>query len=311
MTNVRYTLKGLSLLTFMFALASLAHAQATRTWVSGTGDDANPCSRTAPCKTFAGAISKTADKGEIDALDPGGFGTITITKSITIDGTTGAGFASILAAGTNGVNVNDSASGAANTHIVHLRNLSINGGGTGLKGINFTSGKQLYVENCIVFNFKGNGATSNGIDFNPTTGGLVFNLNVKDSIFQDNAGDGIRVNTTASTINASVDNCVLSGNNNGLNVTGGTVNISRSVVDNNTADGMAVANGAFINASSNQITSNGTGINNAASNVRISDNNVYRNGTGLGGGGSYTSFGNNHVFGNTSDGVTPGIQNPK
>jgi hypothetical protein len=66
--------------------AAPAQAQATRTWVSGVGDDANPCSRTAPCKTFAGAISKTAPGGEIDALDPGGFGALTITKSITIDG---------------------------------------------------------------------------------------------------------------------------------------------------------------------------------------------------------------------------------
>jgi hypothetical protein len=312
MTKVRFSLKALTLAVFMLAFSALAHAQATRTWVSGVGDDVNPCSRTAPCKTFAGAISKTADKGEIDALDPGGFGTVTITKSITLDGTTGAGFGSILAAGTNGVNVNDSASGAANTHIVHLRNLSIDGAGTGLRGINFTSAKQLYVENCIVFNFKGNGASSNGIDFNPTTGGAVtFNLNVKDSIFQDNAGDGIRVNTASATINASVDNCVLSGNTNGLNVPGGTVNISRSVIDNNSANGITVTNGAFVNASSNQITSNGTGINNAASNVRISDNNVYRNGTGLGGGGTYVSFGNNHVFGNTSDGITPGLQNPK
>src|SRR5437016_7127525 len=73
---------------------SAAHAQATRTWVSGVGDDANPCSRTAPCKTFAGAISKTAAGGEIDALDPGGYGAVTITKSITLEG---AGtFASVL-----------------------------------------------------------------------------------------------------------------------------------------------------------------------------------------------------------------------
>jgi hypothetical protein len=70
-------------------LSSAAQAQATRTWVSGVGDDANPCSRTAPCKTFAGAISKTAPRGEINALDPGGFGAVTITKAITIDG--GAG----------------------------------------------------------------------------------------------------------------------------------------------------------------------------------------------------------------------------
>src|SRR5438552_5098616 len=93
-----------------FSQASSAYAQATRTWVSGVGDDANPCSRTAPCKTFAGAISKTADGGEIDCIDPGGFGAVTITKSITIDG--GGTFASILASGTTGVNVNDSGSGA-------------------------------------------------------------------------------------------------------------------------------------------------------------------------------------------------------
>src|SRR3954469_10801182 len=87
--------------------AAPASAQATRTWVSGVGDDANPCSRTAPCKTFAGAISKTAVAGEINCLDPGGFGTVTITKAMTLDGTNGSGFGSILAAGTNGVNVND------------------------------------------------------------------------------------------------------------------------------------------------------------------------------------------------------------
>src|ERR1700684_962743 len=105
-----------------------AHAQATRTWISGVGDDANPCSRTAPCKTFAGAISKTAAGGEIDVIDPGGFGTVTITKAITIDG---AGTqASILASGTNGINVNAGVNDA-----VIIRNLSINGAGTTL-GLN-------------------------------------------------------------------------------------------------------------------------------------------------------------------------------
>ena len=71
---------------FSLCFAAPASAQATRTWISGVGDDANPCSRTAPCKTFAGAISKTAEGGEINALDPGGYGAVTITKSITIDG---------------------------------------------------------------------------------------------------------------------------------------------------------------------------------------------------------------------------------
>src|SRR5258706_14287478 len=94
-----------AVITFVFLFSALAEAQATRTWVSGVGDDANPCSRTAPCKTFPGAISKTAVDGEIDCLDPGGFGTVTITKSITIDGTM-TGSAGVLNAGVPGVQIN-------------------------------------------------------------------------------------------------------------------------------------------------------------------------------------------------------------
>src|SRR5262245_44742616 len=97
-------LAAMSLLCVPLLSSDPAHAQATRTWVSGVGDDANPCSRTAPCKTFAGAISKTAASGIINCLDPGGFGAVTITKSITIDCT--ATLAGVLAALTNGINVN-------------------------------------------------------------------------------------------------------------------------------------------------------------------------------------------------------------
>src|SRR2546422_4254643 len=130
---------------------TLLSAQASRTWVSGVGDDANPCSRTAPCKTFAGAISKTAAGGEIDALDPGGFGAVTITKAITIDGG-GGQVASILVAGTNGIVV-----AAAINDAVVIRNLSINGiqgtGNGGLNGIRFISGKSLRIKNCHIFGF--------------------------------------------------------------------------------------------------------------------------------------------------------------
>src|SRR5215468_7208489 len=92
-----------SILTIIImAGATFASAQATRTWVSGVGDDVNPCSRTAPCKTFAGAISKTAAGGEISVLDPGGYGAVTITKSITISGN--GDDTSILVSGTNGIN---------------------------------------------------------------------------------------------------------------------------------------------------------------------------------------------------------------
>src|SRR5215207_9873521 len=121
-----------------------ALAQASRTWVSGVGDDVNPCSRTAPCKTFSGAISKTFINGEIDVLDPGGFGTINITKSMTLDGTQGSGFGSILSSGVNAVIVNIAA-GNVNDPLrtVRLRNLALNGTGasgavgtrTGMNGI--------------------------------------------------------------------------------------------------------------------------------------------------------------------------------
>src|SRR5262247_3993713 len=134
-------LAAMSLLCVPLLSSDPAHAQATRTWVSGVGDDANPCSRTAPCKTFAGAISKTAASGIINCLDPAGYGAVTITKSITIDCTNTIG--SILAAGFFGVNVNDSATGTPGTIKVILRNLSINGAGTGTTGVNFTSGNSL------------------------------------------------------------------------------------------------------------------------------------------------------------------------
>src|SRR5258706_1529180 len=111
-----------AVITFVFLFSALAEAQATRSWVSGVGDDANPCSRTAPCKTFAGAISKTAINGEINCLDPAGFGAITITKSITID--CHEVFASILNGGTNGVNIPfDSFNAADVRKTVRLRNL--------------------------------------------------------------------------------------------------------------------------------------------------------------------------------------------
>src|SRR5271169_290904 len=133
----------------IYLLSSAAQAQATRTWVSGVGNDANPCSRTAPCKTFAGAISKTAPGGEIDALDPGGFGALTITKSITIDGG-GGQVASVLVAGTNGITV-----AAQPTDRVIIRNLRLDGllgngsnsANAGLNGISFISGLSLTLTN--------------------------------------------------------------------------------------------------------------------------------------------------------------------
>lgn len=168
---------GLLVLTIGFLLPFLAsapaNAQATRTWVSGVGDDANPCSRTAPCKTFAGAISKTAAFGEINVLDPGGFGAVTITKSISIISTFEAG---VLVSGTNGIIVNL----PATTDRVLLQGLDIEGLGTGLDGVKIVGSGTTTIVNCSIRHFTGNGVNLNGT----STARAV----VKSSIITNNAG---------------------------------------------------------------------------------------------------------------------------
>jgi len=174
---------------------TLMSAQASRTWVSGVGDDANPCSRTAPCKTFAGAISKTAAGGEIDALDPAGYGAVTITKAITIDGG-GGQVASVLVSGTNGIVVQ-----AGPSDVVILRNLRINGIGTGINGIRFLSGKDLNVEDCYIFGF-----TTNGIDIalNQATAASV---HVIRTVLKHNGQVGIRAtNAVTPPVQVGVSN---------------------------------------------------------------------------------------------------------
>src|SRR4030095_16587122 len=125
MRRMKPVMQVLAILVVCLACSTFAHAQACRTWVSGVGNDADPCSRTAPCKTFSGAQSKTAEGGEISVLDPGGYGAVTIGKSLTIDGGTGSGWASILASGTSGIIVNVTTNPA--TAVVILRNIPING----------------------------------------------------------------------------------------------------------------------------------------------------------------------------------------
>ena len=176
MKKFRLAFYASCLITFVF---SLAQGQATRTWVSGVGDDANPCSRTTPCKTFGGAMSKTAIGGEIDVLDPGTFGSFTIGKSITIDG--GGMFAGISAAGTTGITIN--ITNAADTaKSVRLRGLSINGGGTGANGINIVAANKVSVEDCVIDGFSQNGIL--------VAAGGVF---IKNSTVRNNAVAGLNV----------------------------------------------------------------------------------------------------------------------
>src|SRR4051794_28311095 len=153
-------LPAMALVALALVLPTTAFGQATRTWVSGVGDDANPCSRTAPCKTFAGAISKTQAGGEINCLDPGGFGGLTINKSITVScemGTAGA-----LVSGTNSFVIS-----AGANDIVVLRGIDFEGLGTGLVGVKFNSGAGLLIQDCSIRNFRGTNGL--GIGFTPST----------------------------------------------------------------------------------------------------------------------------------------------
>ena len=168
MNKLRLVFCAALYVSITLTLAALSQAQATRTWVSGVGDDVNPCSRTAPCKTFAGAILKTAMGGEIDALDPGGFGTVTISKSITIDGTGTLG--SILAAGANGIIINITAA-TDTAKSVRLRGLSINGAGSGINGINILAANKVSIEDTVIDGFTASGinVAAGGVFVSSTT----------------------------------------------------------------------------------------------------------------------------------------------
>ncbi len=298
-------LRVLTFFTFILTFSALAQAQATRTWVSGVGDDANPCSRTAPCKTFAGAISKTAVNGEIDALDPGGFGTVTITKSITIEGSQGAGFGSILAAGTNGVNVNDSATGTPGTISVALRNLSIQGAGTGIVGINYSSGKTLHVENCVIAGFKGSGANSHGIKVNLTLAG---ELTVKDTEIRDCTGDGINTTTTSAQISVAINNVRTEKCASGMHFSNGTrATVRDSSMTNNSGAGLVADQTALsseVNIERCLLANNSSGIQagGGTAKVRLSNSFITQNSNSINlAGGTVDTGGNNRITGNTTN----------
>jgi len=286
-------------LRFLFSAAILigfstaAFGQATRTWVSGVGDDANPCSRTAPCKTFAGAISKTAPAGEISVLDPGGFGAVTITKGMTINGTgTLAGILFALANAAVIVNA------GANDTII-LRDISMNGAGSGVNGIRYLAGKTLMVDHCWIY-----GLTTNGIDVSKSTDG---NLKVIDTIIENVGADGIHMTTTVGNIVVTVDHCRI------MNAVGdaieGVNNIKGAVLNSDlgyAAGGIKTSGtNALINIDDTYISFCGVGLQSSAgSSLRVSDSIIAQNGTGLNAnGGTIDSFQGNSLIGNSTPGA--------
>jgi hypothetical protein len=317
MNKLRLTLNTLAVVILTLTVTSLAQAQATRTWVSGVGDDVNPCSRTAPCKTFAGAISKTAANGEISVLDPGGFGAITITKSITIDG---AGtLASILASGTSGVIVNDALAAVPASSNVILRNLSINGAGTtfGTNGVRFLRGRTLTLKNVEISNFS-----TTGIDANiqtavtPTVFTRMFLVDVDINNITGVAAPAISISAPNAFFSVAMDRVhtqrvhtgVKSGSHSFLTIrnsmfTNGTVGLE-------TISGSAGAPVAYLE--NTDLSENTTGlVAGSGTTAVLSQVSITVCSTGISGGGAVRSSGNNRILANSNDGVVPAITNPK
>ena len=321
MNKFRFTLTALAVAVFALAAASSANAQATRTWVSGVGDDVNPCSRTAPCKTYAGAISKTAVHGEISTLDPGGFGAVTITKSITIEGTQGQGYGSILHSGTTGVSIpfdNFTAVGESQKN-VRLRNLNINGSGgsggnasSGLRGIRISGGAaaintEVTVEDCVIDGSFGN--PGRGIEDFRQGGGV---LTVSNSTIRNMLAAGIVVdpnaalNGASTSIKVAISNSRVSNCGQGINF-GSNVKATiygTIVTSIGSAGVFAIQNSAGtteVSVDHCVINSNTTGVHASTANtiIRVSNSTLMNNTTlfTTAGGGQVLSYGNNQAGG--------------
>jgi hypothetical protein len=288
-----------------------AFGQATRTWVSGVGDDVNPCSRTAPCKTFAGAISKTAVNGEINVLDPGGFGAVNITKSLTIDGL--GPMSSILNVNVNGILVNGAGA------VVNLRNLTINGASSTTGNcIRILQAAAVNIDNVVCENQGGTGTNGRGVVIDTAANVRV---DIQNSRFANNTNFGIHSNPTAGTVTLTVDNSTF--------VRGGTTAIqlrqnTNATVENVTVTGhnpgaavaleLGTVNAHIANSS---FTDNAFGVfagNGGAPVARLANTVITRSAAAAlsaNGGAQIISYGNNPIRGNTGNELPTSTELPR
>jgi hypothetical protein len=276
--------------------AAPAQAGPNRTWVSGTGTDGGTCAITAPCKTFAFALTQTAAGGEIDVLSPGGFGAVTINHAISIIND-GVGVAAIGVSSGNAITIT-----AGATDSVHLRGLTLTGLGAGLNGIQFNSGGNLAIENCVIRNFA-----NAGLNITPSTSS---SFSVSNTIASNNSALGISVQPTGSAVVSGVlSNVTANNNNTGILVAGIgfslNVTVAGSGASNNSSIGMAANTAGTALLLSNVVASNNnTGIAaSTSSTVRVGQSVVTGNVTGVftTGGGVLDSYGDNDINGNTTD----------
>jgi hypothetical protein len=307
---MNYALRCLPLAAACLFISTPAFAQATRTWVSGVGDDANPCSRTAPCKTFAGALSKTAAGGEINALDPSGYGAVTINKNLVIDGL--GPMSSILTGGSNGVTVNGAGV------VVIIRNITINCAGNTLgSGIRVVAAAAVSIENVVIENCAGTGTNGRGIAIETAADVRV---DIRNVTFTNNTNFGVHSNPSAGTVTLSVEGSAF--------YRGGTTAIQLRQNTNATIDdtivtahnpGAAVAlELSTVNAhiSDSVFTDNAFGVfagNGGAPVARLSGTTITRSATAALGlsGGTIVSYGNNPIRGNAGNELPSATELPR
>jgi hypothetical protein len=297
MQNVKSFGAAIAVASVLFAFSAPAHAQAPRTWVSGVGDDANPCSRTAPCKTFAGAISKTAINGIINCIDNAAYGAVTITKSMTID--CHDVFASILngneQASLTGVTINVAVDPKDPWRTVRLRNIDISGNGFGIAGISILSAAAVILEDIEV-----TGNTKQGISDTRSEGNTM--LSIKNTVVANNGGPGIGAGAQMNTI--VLDNVQSNKNAFGIALAKtNTATIARSVFSNNTTAGIEADPGGQLMLDSSIVSYNVTGISASGGAVGFANSDIAFNQTAIS--GVTSTFGNNRIFGNAAAGTAP------
>ena len=282
-------IRFLSAAALVAAFSTLAHAQSPRTWVSGTGDDNNPCSRTAPCKTFAGAQSKTATGGEISVLDPGGFGAITINKSLTLNGDGMLGGILVSPAAT-GIIVNITSN--LTTNKVVIRNVSIQGAGSALDGVRFVDGAEVILDNVTISGF-----TDAAVDVNQNQSSNLFLRNVRIS----KAAVGVRTQTTVGTVSGVFENVAINGmTSHGVECINNSILVMRNLETSRCAGhGVRSAAPTVDLSIENSVSSgNDIGYEASAGQVRIANCGMYYNNTNCS--PAVLSAGNNRSAGNTT-----------
>jgi hypothetical protein len=296
MPNYKSFGAAIAVASALFAISAPAHAQATRTWVSGVGNDMDPCSRTSPCKTFAGAIGKTATNGVINCIDNGGYGSVTITRSMTID--CHETLASILAGqdGVTGIIINIPVGDPKDPlRTVRLRNIDISGIGIGNVGVSILSAAAVIMEDLSI-----TGMVKQGISDARTEGSTM--LAIKNTIVANNAGPGIAAGAQMNTL--VLDNVQSIKNSYGLALAKtNTATIMRSVFSNNITAGVEADPGGQLMLDNSIVSYNLTGIASNGGPVALANTDVSFNSTAIT--GATTSFGNNRIFGNAAAGIAP------